>query len=646
MADRTLTWGERTAPPTAPATGFISQYAVGGELFGIDSAGVITKLSGGIPRGSVADIDDPSAELNTRAGGVGELISVYEAATLADDVFTIYGWDPSPAVAENVPFTVDGAAGGRWISIGGRFQNQVLESSAAANLVRFFFLNFATLPDPSDFHGMFAHVHDPSDEEKGQSAFFAHIPTVGPALFSELRHRLRSRRVVLTGTDINFGNSGDAILSKTLADPTTLTISNPKIDRTIRLEIQSGSGESLTLPSSVKTFGVYDTGAVNHISIYCNDAITPLFFATIFQEGGGAVPLSRALTAGAGLTGGGDLSADRTFDVGAHPDGSIVANPNDLQVGVLATDGQHGARGGGTQHADAVPSGAAGFISGASQQKLEDIETGAQVNTVDSVFGRTGAVAAAISDYDASQVDFSPAGDIAATDAQAAIVEVRDDTDTKLAGKADTTTTITAGAGLTGGGDLSANRTIDVVANADASIVVNADDIQVGVLATDAQHGVRGGGTQHAAAISGGADGFMTGANVEVLDTLDAERARTQEIVQTSSISETALTPQVITSFELTAADAGEYLVLASIMADNDGPNRTNFHVFVNAVEDTPAGPGIREHSHGAFVEVMVPIVILRKLTLAASDVVSIRVSVTGGTGNMEHRILQLLKVI
>ena len=62
-------------------------------------------------------------------------------------------------------------------------------------------------------------------------------------------------------------------------------------------------------------------------------------------------------------------------------------------------------------------------------------------------------------------------------------------------GAVPTSRTLTAGAGLTGGGDLSANRTFDVVANADASIVVNANDIRVGVLATDAQHGVRGGGT-------------------------------------------------------------------------------------------------------------------------------------------------------
>ena len=79
------------------------------------------------------------------------------------------------------------------------------------------------------------------------------------------------------------------------------------------------------------------------------------------------------LTAGAGLTGGGDITASRTFDVGANADGSIVVNADDIQVGVLATDAQHGNRGGGGLHALAVASGAAGFISGADQQKLDDL---------------------------------------------------------------------------------------------------------------------------------------------------------------------------------------------------------------------------------------------------------------------------------
>ncbi len=53
-------------------------------------------------------------------------------------------------------------------------------------------------------------------------------------------------------------------------------------------------------------------------------------------------------------------------------------------------------------------------------------------------------------DQSAAEVAFTPAGDIAATDVQAAVVEVRDDTDTKLAGKASTTH---ASAHQNGGGD-------------------------------------------------------------------------------------------------------------------------------------------------------------------------------------------------
>lgn len=47
------------------------------------------------------------------------------------------------------------------------------------------------------------------------------------------------------------------------------------------------------------------------------------------------VPDSRQVIAGAGLTGGGDLSVDRTFNVVANADGTIVVNSNDIQVGDL-----------------------------------------------------------------------------------------------------------------------------------------------------------------------------------------------------------------------------------------------------------------------------------------------------------------------
>lgn len=94
----------------------------------------------------------------------------------------------------------------------------------------------------------------------------------------------------------------------------------------------------------------------------------------------GFVPDSRQVIAGAGLTGGGDLSGDRTFNVGANGDGSIIVNTNDVQVGILATDAQHGFRGGGNLHDDATIS-ASGFLSAADKIKLDSLITGSVPET-------------------------------------------------------------------------------------------------------------------------------------------------------------------------------------------------------------------------------------------------------------------------
>lgn len=88
--------------------------------------------------------------------------------------------------------------------------------------------------------------------------------------------------------------------------------------------------------------------------------------------------LDDKIVAGAGLTStiltpGGD--EDYQLDVVANADGSIVVNANDIQVGVLASDAQHGDRGGGSVHALAIASGAAGFLSGTDKQAIDDLAT-------------------------------------------------------------------------------------------------------------------------------------------------------------------------------------------------------------------------------------------------------------------------------
>lgn len=255
---------------------------------------------------------------------------------------------------------------------------------------------------------------------------------------------------------------------------------------------------NITTPGTVDgiDLGLLDTNLETFV-LPANTTISA-FGATLVDDANAAAaqvtlgvpPNARLLTAGAGLTGGGDLSADRTFDVVANADGSITVNANDIQVGVLATDAQHGSRGNGTLHT----------VFTAALDGFVPLSGGGVVN-----FLRADGTWAA------------PAG---ATDE---LVKVS---------AADTTTgflnpKLSPGAGLTSTIlNPAANEVLelDVVANADGSITVNANDIQVGVLATDAQHGTRGGGTLHADATIA-VSGFMSGADKTKLDAfpVDAE---------------------------------------------------------------------------------------------------------------------------
>jgi hypothetical protein len=273
-------------------------------------------------------------------------------------------------------------------------------------------------------------------------------------------------------------------------------------------------------------------GVNTHVQIDAHIASTANPHATTYTQVG-APPATRNLTAGAGLTGGGDLSADRTFTVGANADGSITVNANDIQVGVLATDVQHGNRGGGALHATvtADPGGVAGFMSSADKAKLDGIPASA----------------------------------------------------------VPTTRTLTAGAGLTGGGDLSANRTFDVVANADGSIVVNADDIQVGVLATDAQHGNRGGGGIHTLVVASGAAGFMSGADKTKLDGLP-----TSAVPTSRTINGFALTANITLGAADVSADvAGAAATVQGNLNTHAGLTTTAHGGIVPSARTITAGNGL-----------------------------------------------------
>lgn len=84
--------------------------------------------------------------------------------------------------------------------------------------------------------------------------------------------------------------------------------------------------------------------------------------------------------------------------------GVVVAVSGDYdftEISGTITAAQHAAQTDGTLHAAVIAAGASGFMTGADKTKLDGISAA----PVDSVFTRTGAVVAAASDYDASQVD-------------------------------------------------------------------------------------------------------------------------------------------------------------------------------------------------------------------------------------------------
>lgn len=82
--------------------------------------------------------------------------------------------------------------------------------------------------------------------------------------------------------------------------------------------------------------------------------------------------------AGAGLV----LNAN-DIDV-ANADGSITVNADNILVGVLQTDGQHGDLGNGSLHTVAVAAGSAGFLSGADKTLLDSLTSGAEPNDTDN----------------------------------------------------------------------------------------------------------------------------------------------------------------------------------------------------------------------------------------------------------------------
>lgn len=154
----------------------------------------------------------------------------------------------------------------------------------------------------------------------------------------------------------------------------------------------------------------------------------------------GKVSTSTTISAGTGLTGGGDLTASRTLAVNFGTTAGTVAQGNDSRIIGAEQTANKGA--------------VSGYASLDSSGKVPISQLPA---TTDATTSTKGII--------------QLAGDLAGTAAAPTVPA--------LANKVAITTTIAAGTGLTGGGDLSTNRTISVSFGATAGTAAQGNDSRI-----------------------------------------------------------------------------------------------------------------------------------------------------------------------
>ncbi len=215
------------------------------------------------------------------------------------------------------------------------------------------------------------------------------------------------------------GNITSTTAQAALAELDTLKVSGSTTVSATAPVAASGDLSSLTL--SLDVASLTDLGATPDAAdaFLLWDDSANAFRKLLYSDlgGGGGAVSSVYGRSGAVVAAASDYDADQ---VDFTPAGSLVGT--DVQAAIEELDfTQYTALGATPDAADYFPM----WDDSASAFRLVTYaELGIGSGAVSSVYGRTGAVVAAASDYDADQVDFTPAGSLVGTDVQAAIEEL------------------------------------------------------------------------------------------------------------------------------------------------------------------------------------------------------------------------------
>jgi hypothetical protein len=279
---------------------------------------------------------------------------------------------------------------------------------------------------------------------------------------------------------IVFGGSPSGTNTVTIAPDTaqkTYIVRNTTAQSVV---LTQGSGGDVTIPAG-NTRIVYTTGSGAGSAVVNITDLVAL----------GAAARSLTLTAGDGLTGGGDLTANRTFTLGtpsavtATSINSVPGNSHTHEIdGTIARSARtitagDGLTGGGDLTADRTLT--MGTPSALTATSTNAATTTSHTHSIDSTIARS-AVTITAGDgltgggnltADRTLTMGTPSALTATSTNAATTTSHTHSIDSTIARSA---VTITAGDGLTGGGDLTANRTLDV----DSTVVRTSRTITAG----------------------------------------------------------------------------------------------------------------------------------------------------------------------
>jgi hypothetical protein len=181
------------------------------------------------------------------------------------------------------------------------------------------------------------------------------------SLVTDLAGKVPTTRQVIAGTGLTGGGALSADRTLTVAYGTSGTTAAAGNDSRITGAVQgtrqvlagtglTGGGDLTADRTFTVAYGATSTTAAVGNDSRLSDARTPAAHKATHATGGtdalapsdiGAVPASRLITAGTGLTGGGDLSVDRTLTVSYGTSGTTAAVGNDSRLSDARTPTAH-----------------------------------------------------------------------------------------------------------------------------------------------------------------------------------------------------------------------------------------------------------------------------------------------------------------